>query len=1677
MLILSKVFKTLLIIIILISTLWIPPKAHAVEDSILGVSLQKFNDVISARGALEVTKDEYKESVVNPGYLTKLKVDTLRYRLEILQISNELGNNYTELIPEHIKVYNGLLIRGHTDIYEINAEIKDDGTYTISSTVKETIEEINALIGSSGDKSDIDSLDATIWSQLNSLSKASASYADNNGKLKEYYTEYISTIRYLMTSIKDIYTYFPNDMKLGDELKSKFIKVYDAIASFALENDLYALQNLNLFGDTLGFDITAEGEDLLDYVASWNEMDTKQFDEWASGNKVDNSIPMNIFGSYSEYMLKNIAASSTFKPFQTNLNTTEPFSFLGDESKVFHETLGTKRKLILTPKENDNTLNTGLNLSLAQNLKIMTLRDFVEKKNGNKIMYADNLQYTLTDLDKVQDVIKGDKQKANKDEEDNTELDDIAETTQEEKGNTEKGFGKRLWDWAVSGLGNSFKYSSFDGEVTPLWKMVNMTSSLFSDGKSVSTLVFASGDVDNLMYIDKNVSDNADIISMSDLIYKNIIEEYWTYGTKLKMTQDMDKPLFVDIYGNVVSASGVVLIPAMSNPYYQVGTEPTFLFTRSFIESYPKFTVGKGNLKVSNKDKNKLAFYASPMTDEEIVADIKKNEWDYKSDLVKVTKEDKNKDKEKAPQSQTKKDGKVKDEGELSNTTVGAFVEQEIEYIPGVNFYVGKAIDGELGKYLYPTKNLSPIAYKFDNGYEPVKSLDLFSFGKIKTSPTIDSYYSLRDSLGEVSGPNRALMVNEYTVNLSFDEGNAKTVTFKDFPDSKEIKRYMYLTNLERIAEVKDGSLTAKDNLSGNLKIITTEALFKGISDTSELNSLVPKVVEDIFDTWGKFNIDKANDRYKNSLGGSVDNNIIYVKNIEEVDSLKSVLPVIYKFILVITILAIILNIVMYVISSEGRFARIGKLFIILYVITFLFIAMPKASTLLINSPMKSIFQEELMHWTVIEQEKMSNTTLIERDGKIDLSEDTFGSSLKLYEVRYSSPFSIFQKDDYMGIDEFYAQYVNNDSLFKSQTTPMYMDGKFLTIDTNTIFKSSSIIVEDQKDPLMKMRHDVYGNPEFAYYLPYYMIIDNLVYNINNLTEVTKKVPKDVFYSNGDTKTSGRVDGWINSSLFLNYEDFLERVASYEAGDKISKELAVAEIDNMLIKYGDPNDFLGLGKILGQPKTLSLTDNQGDKKKGDKSSTGRIEVTTEFDKTEVALEPFNKEGLSKIQKTGWYPNNFDYSRNPKYKELFNEKILRVNAKTKKFMLDIGDISSVVADEHLIKTVALYASIEFNKEFNSFATNKGPTGIELNNLPIERLMMSLTLPREQLIDNSITTYPNQLVNNTGYLGLTLGVINDFLLLFINNIKPIMIVLIWSFVGIIIYIKKVLLPDPDNDSILGSIKIFSLFLALTFIYSSSLAFNIKLVNWSGNSMVGIIGSLVLNLLYTLSLMYIMFVMFRDSWNLGSRLTLRSLDRGIDITKRTLGNALMSIPFMERVIPGYADRFNYDSNFFERHADKMEIPTGQDGVRSKGFAPKSTEKSRGMVPVDYNKIMDTMVTEKNLQQPEYKNTSDSGYNQDRLKSNESLIDDAINDLEKRVKAQNSINSNSDSNLSSNINDSWVPRDQPYTNLDVGTKSFSMNDSSITPPSMRQGSVSNDYNTPINLDSKVNAYTNSKK
>lgn len=1479
-----------------------PLVANAIEDNILGVPLEKFNGITNSSSQLEGTLEYYEKNRKVDGYYVKYMLDSYTYMYHILNVSEQLGENKTSVIPDHVKSYNQSLKEPLTDDDQILATETTTGdggkTFLIQTTTSDATSKISTLVGTSS--SNDDKADRpTMWGQLNKL--RSELELEGTGKhdvdeiaLSEslvYAKENISSIRYLFTAIKEYLVEFNGTTNEDDKLKEYFVDTYDYVSQIAIESGITGLADMDLFGNTIGIDFNATGEDALKYVADYEQNEFSDSD----------LLTEDSIASYSEYTMKGIAASSTFRPFETNLNTTDAFSFLGDEVQVFHEMFGTKRKLILTVTDAYNNLNQGTNYKSIGEFKLMTLRQLVEKPKDTKVLYTDNLEYNLQEVKELQDATA---KKKDDDEEDieleNEDLDDIKETTDKENGNT--GFWSKTWNSVKNSTQKAYYWAK---NLHPVIDFLLVDSGYYLGGENIKTEVFISGDVSSMNVTKKHVKENQDKIELSRLILNNIVEEYWGFNAKLKLNKDLDKPLYIDIYGNILSASGIVIIPAMSNPYMFNSTEDEIgmkVFNRAFIESYPEFTVRKENLVVKSADSDKLALFADPLSEEQMSKDEEKYDVTYQGNLTESAKKEVTDKKEKPKEN--------KDEGKVEEEASGSLNEEEIPFVPGIDFYVAKAKDGKKGNKTIYVPKLSPIAYKFDNNYEPKKSVDVFSFTQSR-GKQLDSYYEIRSNMEEVSDINRALMVNDYTVKLSYNEGSTEVISFKEFPDSEEIKRYMYITNLEYLSKIENNEFIDKKSYSEIHKKMLAEVLLHGVADLSVINSLTPEIIETIFQQWQNFTLEKSNDRYQNSLNGSKDNNILYVKSIEEIKSVKNILPVVYKIILFIAIIAIIFNIIMSVVVKENKLKQVLKVFTVMYIVTFMFNIMTASTNKLVNEPTRWMFSDETIYWTLVEQEKEANKTVILKEGKLTTEEDTFGSSIKLYKVGYSYPYKFLTDTNdgqSISIDEFYEHYLNNEGLFRSQNNEMYMDGQFLTIDTKTIFNSSSIVVKDPEDDVfLKLDHEIYNQPELAYYMPYYMFIDNMVYNLNTLTELNRRIPSDIAYSNGDIKTTGRMHEFINSAMFLDYELFQKRLNEYETGDKISEELSVAEVKSVIEKYGEENDFLGIRKILG------LT-------KGDD------------------LAPFTEEGLKKVQNTGWYPQIEDKISLAEAQQL-ERKALKVNDKVKAFMLKLSEVSEDVADEHIIKTIALYASLEFNKEFNFLALNKGPTAIELNKVPIERLLMGLTLAREDLIDASINSYPSLLLQQEGYFGLMVSTANDYMIIFINFIKPFIVAVLWSAIGLVIFIRKVVLPDENNRSIVGSIKLMGMYILSSLAYSGALIITVKLVNLTSWSLMSQCLLIVFNLAYILLLAYLMYAVLADFWNMGNSILFKGLEKTLKNMTQAFTQSVRSVPLFDKMLGRNLERVESSSRSLQ---DRL-------GVKSDNFAD-NIGGTNIMDPIDF-------------------------------------------------------------------------------------------------------------------------------
>ena len=176
-------------------------------------------------------------------------------------------------------------------------------------------------------------------------------------------------------------------------------------------------------------------------------------------------------------------------------------------------------------------------------------------------------------------------------------------------------------------------------------------------------------------------------------------------------------------------------------------------------------------------------------------------------------------------------------------------------------------------------------------------------------------------------------------------------------------------------------------------------------------------------------------------------------------------------------------------------------------------------------------------------------------------------------------------------------------------------------------------------------------------------------------------------------------------------------------------EILMAQAYIQKLMGGDLEDWLGLKKVL-----LLTEDNN----------------------------PFPQSSWDSIKSARWYPM-IDGNYDPKYLDKINEKIKLVNDRTKNFVIRYLLVNSGnVSDETLIKTTALYASMQFNKVFESEVAGKlGFKEIDLGKVSNVSVFKTLFIPAKDLhkgVNGNLIRYAAE---NTGAMGL--GALGIFMIL--------------------------------------------------------------------------------------------------------------------------------------------------------------------------------------------------------------------------------------------------------------------------------------------------------------------------
>ena len=371
-----------------------------------------------------------------------------------------------------------------------------------------------------------------------------------------------------------------------------YIQIYKGLDYLGCKKGTYMYDNW----------IGAELQKIMEYYDSIKNFENKvsaQDNEMDSGD--EQSFP-NIFNddnkAFMAHYAEGVAASATYVPLITDLYSPESWSIVPTETFIdeFHYKYGFLRKALYR----DVTPNAAMSYYVTGNignLKPVTLRDFIENDGSDLVLYVDPKMYRIDKVSEKYNLAY-------------SRLQNVAEAGEGEEGLFES-MSHAISTWmetdaeSICKTGTAKVYSqemanSTDpkGKRAKGWKWDDKNHYIMEDADIEYYLLGNGSDEDEIqkafavvsgVYRDKSVfnivqneSANPKPVFVSSKSLCNIAnvtqEEFNTLynymmvvnlknkqGVDYNIDMDLDLPVFMDVYGNICTMSGIVVIPAVSN--------------------------------------------------------------------------------------------------------------------------------------------------------------------------------------------------------------------------------------------------------------------------------------------------------------------------------------------------------------------------------------------------------------------------------------------------------------------------------------------------------------------------------------------------------------------------------------------------------------------------------------------------------------------------------------------------------------------------------------------------------------------------------------------------------------------------------------------------------------------------------------------------------------------------------------------------------------------------------------------------------------------------------------------------------------------------------------------------------------------------------------------------------
>lgn len=334
-------------------------------------------------------------------------------------------------------------------------------------------------------------------------------------------------------------------------------------------------------------------------IKEFENVVSAQVNEQAEGD--EQAFP-NIFNddekAFMAHYCEGVAASATYIPLITNLYNPDAWAVIPEESFIdeFHYKYGFLRKALYR----DTSANAAMSNYVTGNigkLVPVTLRDFIENDGSDVVLYIDPKMYRI---DKVADkfALAYTKLQNTEDSGENADnaIDSIAhavstwmETDAESicKTGTAKVYSQAManktdpkgvrnprWPWDnmnhyIMTDEDIEYYVHGDGsEEDEIQKTFAVVSGIYRD-KSVFNIAQNESADPKPVFVSSKTLCNVKDATQEDFNtlynYMMVVNLKNKQGMDYEVDMDIDSPLFMDVYGNICTMSGIVVIPAVSN--------------------------------------------------------------------------------------------------------------------------------------------------------------------------------------------------------------------------------------------------------------------------------------------------------------------------------------------------------------------------------------------------------------------------------------------------------------------------------------------------------------------------------------------------------------------------------------------------------------------------------------------------------------------------------------------------------------------------------------------------------------------------------------------------------------------------------------------------------------------------------------------------------------------------------------------------------------------------------------------------------------------------------------------------------------------------------------------------------------------------------------------------------